>query len=243
MKLSFVVPFHNEAPSVLGVLAEIRRHHPHDEIIAVDDCSSDETFALIGTQADVRAHRLSRHLGQSAAVYAGLRLASGDVCVILDGDGQSSVADVKALIAHLPEYDFVCGYRAQRSDTAHRILASRIANLVRRIFTGDDMRDAGCTPKVMKRECVDHLVPFDGMHRFLPALLCAAGMRGIEVPVSHHARMHGRTHYTSSGRALRGVVDLVGVRWWMSRRLDLDALGLDAASETGDTRPFSPPDA
>ena len=230
MKISIVIPFFDEERNVLPLLSEIRRHHPEAEIVAVDDCSRDGTFDLLRTQPAVRAHRLDRHLGQSAAVYAGLRLATGDVCVILDGDGQSSVADVKSLLAQLPEYDFVNGYRVHRRDSINHILASRVANAVRLLFMRDGMRDSGCTPKAIKRECIEHIAPFDGLHRFIPALLMDAGFRGIEIPVSHHARLHGRTHYTTWARALLGVWDLVGVRWWMSRRLDVGALGLDRAT-------------
>ena len=73
--------------------------------------------------------------------------------------------------------DLVCGYRAQRKDTAVKRLTSRIANFVRSRFTKDGVRDTGCTLKAMRRECVDALVPFKGMHRFIPALVKGAGYR------------------------------------------------------------------
>jgi len=231
MRISIVIPFYNEEKNVVPVLSEVAQHHPDAEIVAVDDGSRDQTFARIAAEPGVRAHRLREHLGQSAAVYAGLVLATGDVCVILDGDGQSSIADIKALLAHFPKYDFVNGQRLHRRDTPGRILGSRLANRVRNLFTGDGMHDTGCTPKAIKRECVEHLVPFDGLHRFIPALLTGAGFRGIEVPVAHHARLHGRTHYASWPRALSGAWDLVGVRWWMARRIDVRAMALDLAPE------------
>jgi dolichol-phosphate mannosyltransferase len=231
MKLSIIIPFFNEEKNVLPVLAEVAQHHPDAEIIAVDDGSRDRTWLMLSTEPGIRTHRFGRHLGQSAAVYAGLVLSTGDICVILDGDGQSSIADIKALLAHFPEHDFVNGRRLHRHDTPGRILASRAANFVRDLLTNDGMHDTGCTPKALKRECVDHLVPFDGLHRFIPALLNSAGFRGIEVPVAHHARLHGRTHYSSWPRAFRGLWDLVGVRWWMARQLDVGAMGLSSAPD------------
>lgn len=220
MRLSIIIPFYDEAPNVEPVVSEVRGSLPNAEIIAVDDGSRDGTFEALSQQKGIEVHRLPRHLGQSAAVYAGLRRATGDVCVILDGDGQSSVADIEGLLPHFPAYDFVNGVRVERRDSAARIVASRVANGIRNLFTRDGMHDTGCTPKALKRECVDHLVPFDGLHRFIPALLLAAGFKGLEVPVSHRERLHGRTKYTSASRALRGAWDLLGVSWLLRRRLD-----------------------
>ena len=229
MKVSVIVPFHDEEENVAAVLTEIREYQPDAEIIAVDDHSSDRTPEILAQQPGVRVIRLPKQLGQSAAVYRGFVAATGDVCVMMDGDGQSSAADIKVLLEYLPEYDFVNGCRANRSDSIGRRLASRFANALRRAVTADGMLDTGGTPKVMKRECVAHLVPFDGLHRFIPALLVSAGFRCIEVPVAHRERLHGRTKYTNWGRGLRGVWDLVGVRWLLGRKIDSSALGTTAA--------------
>lgn len=231
-KISIIVPFFDEEQNVGPVVSEIRSAYPDAELICVDDGSRDRTFDCLAQQSGVRVHRLPRHLGQSAAIYAGLKLATGDVCVLLDGDGQSDVGDIKALLRYFPEYDLVNGCRAGRQDAGSRIVASRVANLLRNAWIGDGMRDTGGTPKAMKRECVDHLVPFDGLHRFIPALLRQAGFRIIEVPVAHRRRLFGVTKYTNWGRALRGAWDLIGVRWLLSRKFG--ARDLDLPPTTGD---------
>lgn len=218
MKLSVVIPFRDEERNVLPVVSEIRRHHPEAEIVAVDDHSQDRTFELLSALEGVQAHRLREHLGQSAALHHGLCRASGDVCVILDGDGQSSVADIKRLLEHIPAYDLVVGRRLRRNDPVAKRAASWIANGVRRRLLGDGVFDTGGTPKAMTRECARHLIPFDGMHRFIPALLSRAGYRVLEVEVTHRRRLHGDSHYSNAARALRGLWDLVGVDW-LSRRL------------------------
>ncbi len=230
MKLSIVIPFHDEEENVVPVLNEIRRCHPEAEIIAVDDHSTDRTSEILGGQSGVRLCRLPRRLGQSAAVYGGLVRATGDVCVIMDGDGQSSAADIKRLLEFFPEYDLVIGCRVERCDSMARVVVSRIANRLRRGFTRDGVTDSGGTPKAMKRECVEHLIPFDGLHRFIPALLSRAGFRVIEVPVSHRRRLHGRTKYGTWGRAWRGVWDLLGVSWLLRRRIDPRIVGADAGA-------------
>jgi dolichol-phosphate mannosyltransferase len=231
VKLSIVIPFRNEEKNVAPVITEVQRFHPEAEIIAVDDGSTDGTAAELGRIDGIVTLRLARHGGQSAALYAGLRRARGDVCVTMDGDGQTSTSDIKRLLGYLPEYDFVNGHRTHRSDARSRVVASRLANWLRNLFTGDGMRDTGGSPKAMKRECIEHLVPFDAMHRFIPALLVRAGFKSIEIPVEHRARLHGRTNYTNWGRALRGAWDLVGIRWLLSRRLDPRDLESEASPD------------
>jgi hypothetical protein len=95
-----------------------------------------------------------------------------------------------------------------------------VANFVRSRFTKDGVRDTGCTLKAMRRECVGALVPFKGMHRFIPALIKAAGYRLVEIPVNHRPRRFGRTKYGLGNRALRATIDMFGVRWLLSRRLN-----------------------
>src|SRR5216683_445724 len=87
-------------------------------------------------------------------------------------------------------------------------------------FTKDYVRDTGCTLKAMRRECVDALVPFKGMHRFIPALVRGAGYRLVEIPVNHRPRRFGQTKYGFGSRALLATVDMFGVRWLLSRRLN-----------------------
>jgi len=227
VKLSIVIPFYNEEENVEPVLSEIRRLYPEAQVIAVDDCSTDGTYTVLHSQPNIQVERLPLHLGQSAAIYRGLSLATGEVCVLMDGDGQTSASDISLLLEHFPDYDFVNGYRVRRSDKPSRVIASRVANFVRNLFTRDGMRDTGGTPKAMKRECVRHLVPFDGLHRFIPAMLRSAGFRVLEVPVSHRERMHGHTKYSNAGRAFRGAWDLLGVVWLLGRKLDVRKLEVE----------------
>ena len=99
-------------------------------------------------------------------------------------------------------------------------LTSRIANAVRSRYTKDGVRDTGCTLKAMRRECVSALVPFKGMHRFIPALIKDAGYRLVEIPVNHRPRRFGQTKYGLGNRAVRATIDMFGVRWLLSRRLN-----------------------
>ena len=99
-------------------------------------------------------------------------------------------------------------------------ITSRVANSVRSRFTRDGVRDTGCTLKAMRRDCIEALVPFKGMHRFIPALVKGAGYRLVEIPINHRPRRFGQSKYGLGNRAVRATIDMFGVRWLLSRRLN-----------------------
>jgi dolichol-phosphate mannosyltransferase len=221
--VTVVVPLFNEeenVPILQGELAAALGGVDY-EIIFVDDGSGDQTAQRIEVGPRVRVLRFERNAGQSAAMYAGLQNARGAVAVLIDGDLQNDPADIPKLLAEIARgADLVCGYRAQRKDTAGKRITSRVANFVRSRFTRDGVRDTGCTLKAMKRECIGALLPFKGMHRFIPALVKGAGYRLVEVPVNHRPRKFGQSKYGLGNRALRATIDMFGVRWLLSRRLN-----------------------
>ena len=221
--VSVVVPLYNEAENVPILQAELTSAlgDLDYEIIFVDDGSSDATVAQIAAGPSVRVLQFAKTAGQSAAMYAGLHAAHGRVAVLIDGDLQNDPADIPKLLAEIERgADLICGYRAVRKDTTVKRLTSRIANTVRSRFTKDGVRDTGCTLKAMRRECVHALVPFKGMHRFIPALIKGAGYTIAEVPVNHRPRKFGLSKYGLGNRAVRATVDMFGVRWLLSRQLN-----------------------
>ena len=221
--ISIIVPFYNEAESIPDLLAEITKACPGAEIVAVDDGSTDATNRILRDTPGIQIVSFPVNRGQSAALYAGLRRASGRICVMLDGDGQNDPADIPALVAALSDSDLACGWRRNRRDTWNRRVASRVANSIRRAFLKDGIRDTGCSLKALRREHIDFLVPFNGLHRYIPALIRNAGLRLVEVPVNHRPRLRGVSKYTIGGRALRGIRDLFGVSWLLSRQIHFPA--------------------
>ena len=221
--LSVVVPIFNEEKNMSILQEELRaalagRDY---EVIFVDDGSTDGTAERIESAPNVRVVRFERNTGQSAAIYAGLQAAKGAIAVLIDGDLQNDPADIPKLLAEIERgADLVCGYREKRRDTLGKRLTSRVANFVRSRFVKDYVRDTGCTLKAMRRDCIAALVPFKGMHRFIPALIRAAGYRLVEVPVHHRPRRFGESKYGLGNRAVRATIDMFGVRWLLSRRLD-----------------------
>lgn len=218
-RLTVVIPFYNEAELVSDVLLEVRGTLPDAEIIAVDDGSSDRTGQIIAGLKDVRLISLQKNCGQSAAMYAGLRAAKGELIVMMDGDGQNDPAEIPKLIEAMTSADVVFGVRSNRQDTKVRLIASKVANAIRRFALGDTATDTGCSLKVIRREHVALLVPFNGLHRYLPAFLQGAGLSSVEISVNHRSRKAGVSKYTIQGRALRGIYDLIGVRWLLNRRI------------------------
>jgi glycosyltransferase involved in cell wall biosynthesis len=222
LAVSVVVPLFNEeenVPILQSELAAALSGLAH-EIIFVDDGSTDRTLARLTKTPRVRVLHFEKNAGQSAAIHAGASAACGATVVLIDGDLQNDPADIPRLLAEIERgADLVCGYRAQRKDTRVKLLTSRIANFVRSRFAKDGVRDTGCTLKAMRRECVSALVPFKGMHRFIPALVKGAGYRLVEIPVNHRARKFGRSKYGLGNRAVRATVDMFGVRWLLSRQL------------------------
>jgi dolichol-phosphate mannosyltransferase len=221
--VSVVVPVFNEDENMSILQSELRAALTglDHEIIFVDDGSTDRSADKIESMPNVRLLRFEKNAGQSAALYAGIKAARGQTIVMIDSDLQNDPADIPRLLEEISRgADLACGYRAKRKDTVTKRLTSRIANFVRSRFTRDYVRDTGCTLKAMRRECADALVPFRGMHRFIPALVRGAGYRLVEVPVNHRPRRFGQTKYGFGSRAWRATMDMFGVRWLLSRRLN-----------------------
>lgn len=231
-RVSIVVPFYNEEENVALLAAEIHAvfesaGDPSYECIFVNDGSSDGTRAMMDRLAAedprVRPAHLVRNSGQSAALILGMRRARGKFIATLDGDLQNDPIDIPDMIRLLADYDCVCGYRATRRDNWVRKLSSRVGNGVRNAILHDGIRDSGCGSKTFRRECVEHLTPFNGSHRFIAAQLRAAGMSIVEHPVNHRPREHGQSKYGINNRLWRGIYDLIGVSWLTRRYVRIEA--------------------
>jgi glycosyltransferase involved in cell wall biosynthesis len=226
--LSVVIPVYNEAenirPLVERMESALRAAPERIEMLFVDDGSTDETLELLkeaqAKDARIRIAHFRRNLGQTAAMAAGFRLARGKVVVTIDGDLQNDPAEILKLAGMLGEWDAVCGIRVQRQDTPWKRISSRIANGFRNWVTGDNIVDTGCTLKAYRRECLEGLELYQGMHRFLPTLLKMRGFRVTQVPVSHHPRLAGKTKYGTWGRLKKGLGDVWAVRWMKKNWID-----------------------
>ena len=233
IELSVVIPVYNEAenipPLVERLVRALREVAGGVELLFVDDGSTDRTLVLLKQaqekDARIRVAHFRHNLGQTAAMAAGFQLARGKAVVTIDGDLQNDPAEIPRLAAMLGEWDAVCGVRVRRQDGLWKRISSRIANGFRNWMTGDDIVDTGCTLKAYRRQCLERLQLYQGMHRFLPTLLKMRGFRITQVPVSHHPRLGGRTKYGTWGRLKKGLADVWAVRWMKKNWIDYrDAL-------------------
>lgn len=228
--ITVVIPVLNEEGNVRNLLDEIASVSvttPVSEIIFVDDGSTDSTpFILRQLREKHKGLRIihhSRRSGQSAALWTGVKAASNDIIVTMDGDGQNdpaNIADLYNIYARLSQAGarvMVAGEREKRHDSFGRRLASRLANKIRSFLLNDNTRDTGCSLKMFRRMDYLALPYFDHMHRFLPALMQRDGVRVVHTPVSHRPRIQGVSKYNNWGRALVGVSDLLGVLWLKKR--------------------------
>ena len=230
--LSVVFPVYNEEENIPILLREIAaaldgRGWSY-EIVAVDDGSSDRSLevlrSMVATYPTLRVLALAKNTGQTAALEAAWQAARGRLVVSLDADLQNDPADIPALVRKLEESkaDMVAGVRVNRRDTWSRRMQSRIGNGVRNWITGDQITDTGCSLKLVKREAVDRVRLFTGMHRFLPTLVRYAGYTVVEMPVNHRPRQFGVSKYGAMNRAFRGLADCFAVRWMGKRMLRYD---------------------
>lgn len=227
--VSIVVPAYEEEENLPRLAAEIRQALDGSgvdyEVILVDDGSRDGSpgvlARLVREDARVRAFRLPVNRGQSAALAVGFRRARGAIVVTLDADLQNDPADIPRVLEALDEgCDLVSGVRATRRDSWLRRISSRVANRVRDAVTHDSVTDVGCSLKAYRAELLADLPVFDGMHRFLPALVQMKGARVREIPVHHRPRRFGRSKYGLHDRLWRGIRDLFGVAWLRDRWVD-----------------------
>jgi len=226
--VSVVVPVRNEAGNTAPLVAEIAAAldgHWTFEVVYVDDGSSDGTAAelqrLMVQYPWLRRVRHKQSCGQSAAVGSGVKAARGATCVTLDGDGQNDPKFIPSLLRALEaggaRVGLIAGQRVGRKASAFKKLQSRVANAVRGAILRDGTRDSGCGLKAFRRGLFLDLPYFDGLHRFLPALVRREGYEVGYVDVVDRPRRAGVSNYGMWDRLWVGILDLAGV-WWLIRR-------------------------
>ncbi len=226
-KVSVVIPLYNEeenVPILYNKLKEVLEREPYDyEIIFVNDGSTDGTVRKLEEIAKkdkkVKVIDFARNFGQTAAMAAGLDLATGDVIITMDGDLQNDPEDIPRLIEKIEEgYDVVSGWRKERKDAAvSRKLPSRIANWLIGKLTGVKIHDYGCTLKAYRSEVVKRIRLYGELHRFIPALISTVTSvdKIVEIPVKHHPRIYGKSKYGIS-RTFKVISDLFFI-WFLKK--------------------------
>jgi glycosyltransferase involved in cell wall biosynthesis len=198
------------------------------ELLLVDDGSKDRSWGVIqelcAKDSRVRGLRFKANCGETAASDAGLRAAVGQYVMTMDADLQNDPKDIPVFLKAMedPSVQCVCGTRVAnraKGDNQIRVWSSRIANGVRNSVLQDEITDAGCTYRCMRRECIPALKLYRGLHRFIPTLLKMEGYRVVEVPVSNNPRLHGESKYGVWNRLFKSFRDMLAIRWMKQRML------------------------
>jgi len=223
--ISIVVPVYNEVevlPTSLSTLQEFVKSAPLPmRLIFVDDGSTDGSSELL--KAFCARHeqrtliRFQRNFGLSAALKAGFEASTTAWVAYIDADLQTHPSDFLKLFPFMNDYELVTGIRVERQDSFLKKASSRFANWFRQLFTGDGVCDTGCPLKVIKTSAAKKLLFFDGMHRFIPALIQLQGGRVKQVHVRHFPRRAGRSKFNLWNRSLRPLTDCF-VFLWLRRR-------------------------
>ena len=226
VELSIVMPVYNEEDNLEPLMEELeavlKKTGRSFEVLCVNDCSKDDSLKVIRKLQQTRPYlRVVNHRmnsGESAAGATGFERAHGDIVITIDADQQNDPADIPALLDALKDdVHAVCGVRRKREDDWVRRLSSRIANRFRNWMTGDQIADAGCTYRALRRSALHEIPVFNGMHRFLPTLLRFQGYRAVEISVHHRPRTRGKSKYGVGNRMWRGMVDCLAMRWFHTR--------------------------
>lgn len=229
--LSICVPVYNEEENLPllheAIVKVLDSNRIDGEILLVDDGSKDGSWAaiekLVAKDPRVRGLRFSFNCGETAASDAGLRAARGRYVMTMDADLQNDPADIPAFLKALSDgWDCVCGTRVAtrgKGDSFIKVASSRIANWVRNKLSDEKISDAGCTYRAFKRDCVNKLKLYRGLHRFIPTLLKMEGFTVTEIPVTNNPRLHGESKYGVWNRLFKSFRDLLAIRWMKSRLL------------------------
>lgn len=228
--ISIVVPVFNEYESLpvltnrlIAAMDKIQVQNW--EVLLINDGSTDgsetEIQKIESKDPRFRGIHFLKNCGQSSAIDAGFKHARYSLLGTLDADLQNDPFDYALLLPHMKDkVGVVCGIRVNRHDTKSKRIASKIANWIRNKLTHETITDTGCSLKIYKKEALDKIKLYNGMHRFLPTLIKLEGYEAIEVPVGHHPRYAGVSKYSTLKRGWTAFFDLLAVRWMQQRKLN-----------------------
>lgn len=234
-EISVVIPVCNEEGNIwplMSSLCDAMKVTGRDyEVIFVNDGSTDGSRQILtevsNSYGNVRVVDFTGNFGLTAALDAGFKAAMGKIVVTLDADLQNDPADIPLLLEGIKDFDMVCGWRYERHDPWLKRISSKVANFVRNRLSSEDVKDIACTLKAYRRECLDKIKLYDGLHRFLPTLFKLEGFSVTEVKVRHHPRRSGKSKYNIRNRVFKSFFDLMVVRWMKMRSLNYKIVGKD----------------
>ena len=231
--LTIIVPLYNEEGNLRRLATELSNYINHTsykaKVLFVNDGSSDNSAQILedicSESKSFHYVHLNRNSGLSTALKAGIDLVDTTYSGYIDADLQTSPFDFDLLMNLADSADLVTGIRGKRKDSILKMISSKIANTIRQAVTHDGVSDTGCPLKVFKTETVRQIPFFDGMHRFLPALVKLQGGVVKQVPVRHFERIAGKSKYHLFNRLIGPATDLIAFAWMRKRYIRYEIAG------------------
>ena len=220
--ISIIIPTLNEEDNINPVFEEVslvlKNLKMDYEIIFINDGSTDKTLEkmleLNKKDSCVKIIDFNKNFGQTAAMQAGIDLASKELICYIDGDLQISFSELPLFLKEIENgYDAVIGWRHKRKDSFFKTNISKFARKLRQKMLGTNLHDYGCPFKVFKAEAIRSVELYGEMHRYIPPLLKWRGYSTAEVKITHKQRIHGETKYNIF-RIYRGFIDMFNVWFW-----------------------------
>ena len=224
-RMTIIVPIFNEIENLDRIestfLDYFSQSETKSQLLFVDDGSSDNGFSKIveicNRNETFKFIKFKQNRGLSSAIKAGIDICDTELIGYIDADLQTTPFDFDLLLNDIDQHEAVIGMRAKRKDTLNKKVQSLIANSIRRSLINDGITDTGCPLKVIKTEVAKKILFFDGMHRFIPALIQLQGGTVKQVPVRHFERIAGKSKFNLLNRSIKPLQDAFAYRW-MKRR-------------------------
>ena len=227
ISISFVIPFKDEEATLeklfQAISDQVSKVTQRWEVIFVDDGSVDGGWSVVQRLAgenpdNVKAIRFRRNMGKAHALATGWKKCAGDFVFTMDADLQDDPAEIPRFLEKMQEgWDIVTGWKQRRFDPWHKVLPSRVFNLMLSKVNKVELHDHNCGFKCYRREVIESIPMYGEMHRMVPSLAAIHGYRTVEIPVKHHPRLYGRSKYGAK-RFLRGFLDVWTVNFLQNFR-------------------------
>lgn len=227
-EFTIIIPVYNEEENLPLVEIALLKYLPIASkttgVLFVNDGSTDGSENLIveicGRNKDFDFISFEKNHGLSAALKAGFDWVKSPLVGYMDSDLQTSPEDFNLLLEYIEEYDLVTGIRTGRRDNFIKNISSKIANWFRRLFTQDGILDTGCPLKVLKTENAKKIPMFNGLHRFLPAMILLQNGKVHQVAVRHFPRTNGTGKFGVWNRMFGPFVACFAYLWMRRNYID-----------------------
>ena len=226
-KMTIIVPLYNEIDNLERIektfIEYLQQSDTASKVLFIDDGSTDgstDAIMKICEQPEFHYLKFDKNYGLSSAIKAGIDYCDTELIGYIDADLQTTPFDFDILLKEINGHDAVIGFRGNRKDTLSKKIQSKIANRIRRALIDDGVIDTGCPLKVLRTDAAKKIPFFDGMHRFMPALIQLQGGTIHQINVQHFERTAGKSKFNIFNRSLKPLQDAFAYRWMRSRYIN-----------------------